>query len=42
MISRRKNNNLMDWRLGPNWSELESLSVEKVVMGDAAFFVEEF
>ena len=22
MISRRKNNNLMDWRLGPNWSEL--------------------
>ena len=32
----------MDWRLGPNWSELESLSVEKVVMGDAAFFAEEF
>ena len=24
MISRRKNNNLMDWMFGPNWSELRS------------------
>ena len=37
MISRRKNNNLIDRPFGPNWSELRVLSIEKVVKGDAAF-----
>ena len=32
----------MDRLFGPNWSELKGLSIEKVVMGDAAFFEEGF